>query len=159
MTNIVAGIEYYNVIVPEFDSRGCPDLLGWDEAMDDADDDEQDVWATFHDEDIAKLCKPVIEDFFNKHHKDQYDEFMSGEPTFLFRVVIEDDDDNSPANLHWFWDEVIGDYFNWDLVEEISKHDYDYENFNKNILNISKLFLLLFFTTYHIYSLHIIDQF
>jgi len=115
MTNIVAGIEYYNVIVPEFDSRGCPDLLGWDEAMDDADDDEQDVWATFYDEDIAKLCKPVIEDFFNKHHKDQYDEFMSGEPTFLFRVVIEDDDDNSPANLHWFWDEVIGDYFNWDL--------------------------------------------
>jgi len=106
MTKIIAGIEYHNVIVPEFDSGGCPDLLGWDEAMREADDDEQDVWATFHDEDIAKLCKPVIADFFNKHHKDQYDEFISGEPTFLFRDV-SDDGDNSPANLDWFWDEVV----------------------------------------------------
>ena len=107
MTNIIAGIEYYNVIVPEFDSRGCPDLLGWDEAMQNADDDEQDVWATFHDEDIAKLCKPVIEEFFNKHHKDEYDEFMSGEPRFLFKEVDDNDDDDEPANLDWFWDTVV----------------------------------------------------
>ena len=64
--------------------------------MQNADDDEQDVWATFHDEDIAKLCKPVIEELFNKHHKDDYDEFMSGEPRFLFKEV---DDNDTMMNL------------------------------------------------------------
>ena len=34
---------------------------------------------------------------------------------------------------------TAGDYFNWDLVEEISKHDYDYEN---RIVNVSVFWTL-----------------
>jgi hypothetical protein len=117
MTKILAGVEYYNAVVPEFDSRGCPDLLGWDEAMHNKDEDERDVWAVFHDKDVAELCKPVIEQFFNKHHKDNYDEFTSGEPTFLFEEDREEIS-TEEATLDWFWDEIVGDCFSYDLWSE-----------------------------------------
>ena len=113
MTKIVAGIEYYNAVVPEFNSNGCPDLLGWDEAMHNKLDDERDVWAIFHDKKIAELCRPVMADFFDKHHKDNYDEFTSGEPTFVFET--EREEAFGEATLDWFWDDVIGDCFDYDL--------------------------------------------
>ena len=113
MTKILAGVEYYNVIVPEFDSRGCPDLLGWDEAMHDKPEDDKDVWAVFHDKEVADLCQPILKEHFKKHYENQYDEYTTGEPTFLFEQDVYED--SEPASLDWFWDEVISDCFDYDL--------------------------------------------
>ena len=63
MTKTVVKISYSNAVVPEFDSSGRPDLLGWDAAME-SHDSEEEVLAVFHDDDIASLCKPVIKEFF-----------------------------------------------------------------------------------------------
>ena len=43
----------------------------------------------------------------------------------------------NPGSVNF--DVTAGDYFNWDLVEEISKHDYDYEN---RIVNVSVFWTL-----------------
>ena len=59
----IVSVSYSNAVVPSFNSRGKPDLLAWDEAMDEHEDSE-DTLAIFYDSDVLEACKPIIEEMY-----------------------------------------------------------------------------------------------
>lgn len=94
-------IQYSNAVVPEFDSKGKPDLLGWDDAVASHIPDRDPI-ATFYSKDYANICMPAI----NDHHKD----------IDLRKVYDADDADVYVHHIHdeeeelstaFFWEEIV----------------------------------------------------
>ena len=62
----IVSVSYSNAVVPSFNSRGKPDLLAWDEAMDEHEDSE-DTLAIFYDPDVLEACKNIAADISTPH--------------------------------------------------------------------------------------------
>ena len=107
MTKTVVKISYSNAVVPEFDSSGRPDLLGWDAAME-SHDSEEEVLAVFHDDDIASLCKPVIKEFFED--VDLNEMYQSDDVDLRFQKMPPPENRTIPeTTTAWFWKEIVQD--------------------------------------------------
>jgi len=127
----IVSIIYGNAVVPNFDSRGKPDLLAWDDAMDDHEDDE-DKLAVFYNPDVLKACKPVIEEMYSDEKKLR-EKYESDNVDLEFRKKPPVRDEDKPT-LKWFWDNVVGDFFDyskWENEEgkilDHSGKEYDWE--------------------------------
>jgi len=104
MIKTIAKITYSDAVVPEFDSSGRPDLLGWDDAME-SHQPEEEVLAVFHDEDIAALCKPVIKGFFDDVNTlDLKEVYQSDDVELKFETREE-----KIKTTKWFWEEIVQD--------------------------------------------------
>lgn len=93
-------IQYSNAIVPEFDSKGKPDLLGWDDAKASHIPDK-DAIATFYSKDYANICMPAINDY----HKDiDLSEVYEADDADVYVHHIYDEEELSIA---FFWEEIV----------------------------------------------------
>ena len=102
------GLRWENEIVPEFDSHGRPDLLGWDEAMaNDVPDFEK--WATFHDEEAADACRPVLKGLQEQRAKDyegiDRDWDHDYPPEFEERLTVKNKKDD--PDWKWFYEDFL----------------------------------------------------
>jgi len=113
------GMEYSVAVVPTFDRSGRPDLLGWDEAMDNHENDV-DIWATFHDAEAADLCEPVLRDLFKSREEAAREE--CDEPVFVCESVKPKMAEK--LDIEYFWQDILdlGNGFNPD---EFSWSDTD----------------------------------
>jgi len=104
----IVSISYSNAVVPSFDSRGKPDLLAWDEAMDEHEDSE-DTLAIFYDPDVLEACKPIIEEMYADEEK-LMEQYESDYVYLNFHKPPPVREEDKPT-LKWFWNDVVGDFF------------------------------------------------
>lgn len=111
----VYGMEYYEACVPSFGSDGHPDLLAWDDAMD-SNESDKEIWATFHDDEAADLCEPILERLFASREEDA--KMRCDEATFINEDVRETQKER--VSIEYFWEQVLyidngfdPDEFNW----------------------------------------------
>jgi len=109
----VFGMKYVVACVPEFDDFGSPDLLAWDDAMDEHENDTE-IWATFNDDEAAKLCAPILKELFESREENAKEK--CDEPVFIAEEVRNAE--RKPFTLADWWDEYY-DYW-W---EESEAHD------------------------------------
>ena len=116
------GLRWEHEIVPEFDSHGRPDLLGWDEAMHN-DVSEFEKWATFYDEEAADACRPVLKELQEQQAKDydpsdpDYDRDYP--PEFEEKETVKNKKDS--PDWKWFYEEFL-------LVDGFSPEQYGWVN-------------------------------
>ena len=96
-----AYIEYSNAVVPEFDSKGKPDLLGWDDAVA-SHQPNTDPIAKFYSKEYAEICKPVIEGFYKDI--DLNEVYEADDVDIVWNEVWEA---KPSLDIKWFWDEII----------------------------------------------------
>jgi len=96
------GMEYSVAVVPPFDSSGRPDLLAWDDAMDSHENDV-DIWATFHDDEAADLCEPVLRDLFKSREDAARQE--CDEPVFICESVKPTTAEK--LDIEYFWQDIL----------------------------------------------------
>lgn len=120
-------ISYSNAVIPKFDSDDRPDLLGWDEAMAEH-EDNKDTLAVFYNKAVLEACKPIIEEMYSDEEK-LIDTYESDYVSLDFHQPTED-----KPTLGWFWKEVVGDCFDcekWaDSDDNITDHEgnpFDWE--------------------------------
>ena len=106
----IVSISYSNAVVPSFDSRGKPDLLAWDEALDEHEDSE-DTLAIFYDPDVLEACKPIIEEMYADEEK-LMEQYESDYVDLNFRKPPPVREEDKPT-LKWFWNDVVGDFFEY----------------------------------------------
>ena len=127
MIKTIAKITYSDPPVPEFDSSGRPDLLGWDDAME-SHQPEEEVLAVFHEEDIAELCKPVIKAFFNTLDDDVIKEVYQSDDVELKFETREE----KIKTTKWFWEEIVQDtsvFYDHSLGEkDVDGKEYQWED-------------------------------
>ena len=119
----IVSISYSNAVVPSFDSHGKPDLLGWDDAMD-SHQDSEDTLAIFHDPDVLEACKPIIEKMYSDEEKLR-EEYQSDYVDLKFWKPSPVREEDKPT-LKWFWDNVIGDHFDYRKWEDEDGKILDY---------------------------------
>jgi hypothetical protein len=100
----IMGVNWENEIVPDFDSYGRPDLLKWDNDMDN-DIPEFEKWATFYDEEAADACRPVLKELQEQQAKD-YD---PSDPDYDrdYPPEFEEKKQNLEPSWEWFWKDWI----------------------------------------------------
>lgn len=95
-------IEYGNAIVPSFNSSGKPDLLGWDEAMEDS-ETASDLLVRVYHKDLVEVCKDAINQSFAD--VDLNDVYESDDVAIVANYSY-DTEDNGPT-LKWYWEEIV----------------------------------------------------
>lgn len=117
------GMEYSVAVVPTFDRSGRPDLLGWDDAMDSHENDV-DIWATFHDDEAADLCEPVLRDLFKSREDAAREE--CDEPVFICESVTPTTAEK--LDIEYFWQDILdvgngfdADEFGWSDTDNSGK--------------------------------------
>ena len=118
----IVSISYSNAVVPNFDSRGRPDLLGWDDAMD-SHQDKEDTLAIFHDPDVLEACKPIIKKMY-ADEESLREEYQSDYVDLNFRKVPPVKEEDKPT-LKWFWDVVIDDFFDYEKWKDEDGNIFD----------------------------------
>lgn len=95
-----AYIQHSNAVVPEFDSRGKPDLLGWDDAVASHKPDTDPI-ALFYTKDYAELCKPVIDQYYES--VDLNEVYEADNVDIVWQEVWEDSD----VDIKFFWEHIV----------------------------------------------------
>ncbi len=94
-------IEYSNVVLPEFDSKGKPDLLGWDDAVQ-ANQPDRDSIATFYSPEYEKVCMPAI-----LEHSKSVDLCEVYEADDAEIVVEHKYAEEEKESIPFFWEEIV----------------------------------------------------
>ena len=101
-------IEYSNAVVPNFDVRGKPDLLAWDQAMESHQPNKEPL-ARIYKKDIAELCEEAI-----------YEHFEGVDLTIEFDEVYDTEDDG--PTLKWYWADIVQEAYCYE--NNLSQVDY-----------------------------------
>lgn len=131
-------IEYDNAVVPDFDSYGKPDLLGWDAAMD-AHEPDREPLIRIYQKDLVEVCKEVItESFEDVNLNEVYErDYVSIE----FDEVYDTEEDG--PTLRWFWEDIVQEAYCYEMnlsQVDIDGKDFDWdekENLYKQVPPIS----------------------
>ena len=110
-------IEYSNAVVPNFDVRGKPDLLAWDQAMESHQPNKEPL-ARIYKKDIAELCEEAIYEHFEG--VDLNEVFESDHVTIEFDEVYDTEDDG--PTLKWNWADIVQEAYCYE--NNLSQVDY-----------------------------------
>ena len=130
--------QYGNAVVPSFNSSGKPDLLGWDEAMENS-ETQIDTLVRIYHEDLVEVCKKAIDKYFS--NVDLNDAYMCDDVALVASTYYDTEDDG--PTLKWFWQEVVQEAYCYE--ENLSRVDFygndyewdDQEKLHKQIPTIS----------------------
>lgn len=116
-------IEYDNAVVPDFDSYGKPDLLGWDAAMD-AHEADREPLARIYKKDLVEVCKEAITESFEDVNLNEV--YERDYVTIEFDEVYDTEEDG--PTLQWFWKDIVQDAYCYE--ENLSQVDIDGQDFD-----------------------------
>tara|TARA_Y100001938_G_C7902162_1_gene335223 strand:- start:62 stop:658 length:597 start_codon:yes stop_codon:yes gene_type:complete len=115
-------IQYSNAVVPNFDEKGKPDLLAWDEDMQSHEPDREPL-ATIYQKDIAEVCEKAIRQSFNDVNLNEV--YESDYVSIEFDEVYDTKEDG--PTLQWYWEDIVQDAHAYE--KHLSQVDYHGEDF------------------------------
>jgi len=129
LRHIDIAIEYGNAIVPSFNSSGKPDLLGWDEAMEDS-ETASDLLVRVYHKDLVGVCKDAINQSFAD--VDLNDVYESDDVAIIANYFY-DTEENGPT-LKWYWEEIVQEAHCYEenlSTVDFHGNDYDWDDQEK----------------------------